>query len=299
MGEPSLKRVRTPELEIAYEESGSADGAPVLLLHGFPDDPRTWDGVVPDLAAARCRVIVPYLRGYGPTRFLDAATPRSGQQAALGHDLLALLDALGLARAALAGYDWGGRAACIVAALWPERVTCLVSIGGYNIQTIAGAHLPAAPEQELRFWYQWYFHTERGRAGLAANRRPLCRLLWQLWSPNWRFDDATYERSAAAFDNADFVEIVIHSYRHRHRAATGDPALEAIERRLAERPPITVPTIVLHGAADGVDPAEGSARHARFFTGPYERRVIPVAGHFLPRETPAAVATALRELMRG
>ena len=299
MGEPSLKRVRTPELEIAYEESGPADGAPVLLLHGFPDDPRTWDGVVPGLAAARCRVIVPYLRGYGPTRFLDAATPRSGQQAALGHDLLAFLDALGLARAALAGYDWGGRAACIVAALWPERVTCLVSIGGYNIQTIAGAHLPASPEQELRFWYQWYFHTERGRAGLAANRRPLCRLLWRLWSPNWRFDDATYERSAAAFDNADFVDIVIHSYRHRHRAAEGDPALEAIERRLAERPPITVPTIVLHGAADGVDPAEASARHARFFTGPYERRVIPVAGHFLPRETPAAVATALRELMRG
>jgi pimeloyl-ACP methyl ester carboxylesterase len=298
MTRPRQKTIRTPELEIAYEESGPPDRDPVMLLHGFPDDPRTWDGVVPGLVAAGCRVIVPYLRGYGPTRFLADAAMRSGQQAALGHDLLALIDALGIERAALAGYDWGGRAACIVAALWPDRVKCLVSIGGYNIQTIATAHRPAAPDQELRFWYQWYFHTERGRAGLAANRRALCKLLWQLWSPNWRFDDATYERSAASFDNPDFVDVVIHSYRHRYRAAPGDPALEEIERRLAERPPITVPTIVLHGAADGVDPAAGSEAHARFFTGPYERRVIPVAGHFLPRETPEAAVTSLLELLR-
>jgi pimeloyl-ACP methyl ester carboxylesterase len=297
MTEAQLKTARTAELEIAYEESGPADGIPVLLMHGFPDDVRTWDGVVPGFAAVGCRVIVPYLRGYGPTRFLKPETPRSGQQAALGHDLLALLDALGIERAALAGYDWGGRGACIVAALWPERVRCLVSVGGYNIQTISTAHLPAPPDQEYRYWYQWYFHTERGRAGLAANRRPLCRLLWQLWSPNWRFDDATYERSAAAFDNPDFVEVVIQSYRHRYREAPGDPALEAIEQRLAERPKIAVPTIVLHGAADGVHPPEETEHHARFFAGPYKRRVIPVAGHFLPREAPEAVVAAVTELL--
>ncbi|HZS81302.1 MAG TPA: alpha/beta hydrolase [Stellaceae bacterium] len=293
-----LKRVAAATLEIAYEESGPAEGAPVVLLHGFPDDVRCWDGVAPALAEAGHRVLVPYLRGYGPTRFLDPATPRSGEQAALGHDLLAFLDALGLQRAALAGYDWGGRAACIVAALWPERVRGLVSIGGYNIQDIARSGRPAEARQELRFWYQWYFNTERGRAGLAANRRELCRLLWELWSPNWRFDEATFARTAPSFDNPDFVDIVIHSYRHRYGAAPGDPALAAIEARLAAQPPIAVPTIVLHGAADGVDPAEGSARHARHFTGPYARRVVPVAGHFLPSETPGAVVEALREVVR-
>ncbi len=182
-----MKTVRTPILEIAYEESGPTAGSPVVLLHGFPDDVRAYDSVAPPLAGAGWRVIVPYLRGYGPTRFLDPQTPRSGQQAALGRDLLDLLDALGLERAALAGYDWGGRAACIVAALWPERARCLVSIGGYNIQNITRSGVPAAPDHEHRLWYQWYFHGERGRAGLAANRRPLCRLLWRLWSPNWRF----------------------------------------------------------------------------------------------------------------
>jgi pimeloyl-ACP methyl ester carboxylesterase len=293
-----MKTVRTPTLEIAYEESGPMDGRPVVLLHGFPDDVHAYDGVAPPLAAAGWRVLVPYLRGYGPTRFLDPQTPRSGQQAALGHDLREFLDALGLERAALAGYDWGGRAACIVAALWPERVTFLVSIGGYNIQNIARSGEPAAPDREHRLWYQWYFHTERGRAGLAANRRPLCRLLWELWSPNWRFDDATFERTAASFDNPDFVEVVIQSYRHRFRLAPGDPALEPIEGRLAGQPPITVPTIVLHGACDGVSLPESSEAHARFFTGPYQRRVVPVAGHFLPQEAPAALIEALSELHR-
>ncbi len=295
--ERKIRRIRTAILEIAYEETGPTSGIPVILMHGFPDDPRTWDGVVSPLAKAGHRVIVPYLRGYGPTRFLDARTPRSGQQAAIGHDLLAFIDALGIKDAALVGYDWGGRAACIVAALWPERVRCLVSIGGYNIQNIARAGVPAPPDQEYRFWYQWYFHTERGRAGLAANRGPLCRLLWELWSPNWRFDDATFAQTAAAFDNPDFVDIVIHSYRHRFGAAAGDPDLEAIERRLAAQPLITVPTIVLHGAADGVDPAAGSERHARFFSGPYRRRIVPVAGHFLPREAPETVVDAVRELI--
>jgi pimeloyl-ACP methyl ester carboxylesterase len=209
---------------------------------------------------------------------------------------LDLLDALGVERAALAGYDWGGRAACILAALWPERVASLVSIGGYNIQNIARSGEPAAPDREHRLWYQWYFHTERGRAGLAANRRPFCRLLWQLWSPNWQFDDATFERTAASFDNPDFVEVVIQSYRHRFGLAPGDQSLEVIENRLAAQPPIGVPTIVLHGASDGVSLPEISAGHRRFFTGPYQRRVVPVAGHFLPQEAPAAVIEALHEL---
>jgi pimeloyl-ACP methyl ester carboxylesterase len=290
-----MKMTRTEALDIAYEESGPSDGRPAILLHGFPDDIHAYDDVAPPLAAAGWRVIVPYLRGYGPTRF-DPATPRSGQQAALGSDLLALMDALELKQAVLAGYDWGGRAACIVAALWPDRVSGLVSVGGYNIQQIATANQPAPPDAEYRYWYQWYFHTERGRAGLAANRRPLCRLLWQLWSPNYRFDDATYERTAAAFDNPDFVDVVIQSYGVRYAMAPADPAFDEIEARLAARPPIAVPTIVLHGEADGVGPPAQSAGHARHFTARYERRVIPVAGHFLPREAPQAVVEAIREL---
>ena len=298
-GQAVLKRIQAGgTLEIAYEESGPADGEPVLLMHGFPYGPRAYDGVAPALAAARgCRVIVPYLRGYGPTRFLSPETPRSGQQAALGRDLLALLDALGIGRATLVGYDWGGRAACVVAALWPERARALVSITGYNIQNIARLRIPASARQEYRNWYQWYFHTERGRAGLETNRRDICRLLWELWSPNWKFDDATFERTAASFDNPDFVAVAIQSYRHRYGAAPGDPELEPIEERLAAQPPIPVPTIVLHGAYDGVDPPEGSERDARFFTGPYRRRVVPVAGHFLPRETPEEVVRAVRELV--
>ncbi len=290
------RSIRTDTVEIAFEEHGPGAGPPVILLHGFPDDPRAWDEVAPAAAQAGWRVLVPWLRGYGPTRFLREDTPRSGQQAALGGDLLGFMDALGLARAALGGYDWGGRAACIVAALWPERVRALVSITGYNIQNIAAAARPAAAEQEWRLWYQWYFQTERGRAGLVASRHDLCRLMWRLWSPNWKFDAATYGRTGPSFDNPDFVEVVIQSYRHRYANAPGDPALEAIEQRLAEQPPIRVPTINLHGAADGVTPPEGSAGHARHFLGFYERRVIPRAGHFVPRETPDAVIEALRTL---
>jgi pimeloyl-ACP methyl ester carboxylesterase len=294
-----LKRIRTPVLEIAYEESGADDGTPVLLMHGFPYDVRGYDEVVPLLVAAGCRVIVPYLRAYGPTRFLSDETPRSGQQAALGKDLLDLLDALGIERAALAGFDWGGRAACIVAALWPQRARCLVSGGGYNIQNIAASAKPLPPEQEYRFWYQYYFHTERGRAGLAQNRREFTRLLWRLWSPNWAFDDATFARTAASFDNPDFVDVVIQSYRHRYGYAPGDPALEPIEQALAAQPKIIVPTIVLHGEASGVGPSRQSEQHARFFAGPYQRRVIPVAGHNLPAEAPREFAGALLELLGG
>ena len=291
--------VRTPTLEIAYLESGPANGSPVILLHGWPSDPHDWDGVAPQLAADGCRVLVPWLRGFGLTRFLDPDTPRSGQQAALGADVRDFMDALGIQQAFLAGYDWGGRAACVAAALWPERVRGLVSITGYNIQHIATADRPGTAEQEHRYWYQWYFHTERGRAGLRENRREICRLLWQLWSPNWQFDEATLVATIESFDNPDFVDVTIQSYRHRYGNAPGDPALAPLEQRLAERPPISVPTIVLHGACDGVGPAEQSATHARFFTGRYERRVVPRAGHFLSREAPDEVVRAVRELMAG
>jgi len=268
-------------------------------MHGFPYDVRTYDAVVPRLTAAGCRTIVPYLRGYGPTRFLSAGTPRSGQQAALGNDLKNLIDALGIGSAVLAGYDWGGRAACIVAALWPERVRALVSANGYNIQDIAGSAKPLPPEQEYRFWYQYYFHTERGRAGLAANRRAFCKFIWTLWSPNWRFDDATFERTAPSFDNPDFVDVVIQSYRHRFGAAPGDPALESIEQKLAAKPRITVPTIVLHGEGNGLSAPESSMRHAPMFTGPYQHRAIPIAGHNLPSEVPEVFADAVLELVNA
>jgi pimeloyl-ACP methyl ester carboxylesterase len=294
---PPIKRVRTSTLEIAYEESGPETGYPVLLMHGFPYDPRCYDEVVPALTARGYRTIVPYLRGYGPTRFLAAETFRSGQQAAMGKDLLDLMDALGLPRAVLVGFDWGGRAACVVAALWPERVRGLVVANGYSIQNIAASATPAPPAQENRLWYQYYFHTERGRAGLTANRGELCKLLWRLWSPNWRFDDATYERTARSFDNPDFVDIVIHSYRHRFGYAPGDPALEPLERQLASQPPIAAPTIVLHGEGDGVNLPGPTAAQMRFFTGPYERRLIPVIGHDVPQEAPGAVAAAVLELL--
>lgn len=295
----TLKHVHTPTLDIAYEESGHANGLPIFLLHGWPYDPRCYDEVVPLLATAGCRVIVPYLRGFGPTRFLSADTPRSGQQAALGSDLRETMDAFGIERAVLAGYDWGGRAACIVAALWPERVHGLVTVNGYNILDIAGSVKPVAPAQEHRFWYQYYFHTERGRAGLTQNRRALARYIWQIWSPHWAFDDATFERSAPSFDNPDFVDVTIQSYRHRFGYAPGDPALEPIEQKLAARPKITVPTIALQGEADGVAPAQAFDPHAGLFAGPYQRRLLPEVGHNPPQEAPRAFADAILELTRG
>ncbi|MBL6080252.1 alpha/beta hydrolase [Belnapia sp. T18] len=291
----ALRTIRTPKLEIAYAEAGPPDGPPVLLLHGFPYAPHAYAEVVPRLAAGR-RCIIPYLRGYGPTRFLSPETPRSGQQAALGQDLLDLLDALAIPCATLAGYDWGGRAACIVAALWPERVAGLVSCTGYNVQDIAGSAKPASPEQEHRLWYQYYFHTERGRAGLEVDRRGIARLLWRLWSPEWHFDATTFAASASTFDNPDFVPVVIQSYRHRFGYAGGDPALEPIEAALARQPRITVPTIAPHGGADGVGPAAASADHHRHFTGPYERRVLPGIGHNVPQEAPEAFAQAVLDL---
>ena len=291
----AINHIRTATLDIADEESG--EGAPVILLHGFPYDPRAFDAMLPLLPG--CRVIVPYLRGYGPTRFLSNDTMRSGEQAALGNDLNEMIQALGLTNTVLAGYDWGGRAACIVAALWPERVRGLVTCGGYNMHDVAGSAKPASAEQEHRYWYQYYFHTERGRAGLTENRRGIAKLLWKLWSPNWKFDDATFERTAGSFDNPDFVDVVIHSYRVRYGYVPGDPALAAIERRLAAKPLIGVPAITLQGEAPGTTPPETSAGHARFFTGPYARHTIPLVGHNVPQEAPRETARAVMELVRG
>ena len=292
-----MKHVSAGVLDIAYREEGPSSGSPVILLHGFPYDIHAYDGVAPSLASAGCRVITPFLRGYGQTRFRSPDTLRSGEQAVLGLDLLALLDALAIPQAIVAGYDWGGRAACIVSALCPERISGLVSCGGYNIQSIGSAMTPAAPEQEHRLWYQYYFHSERGRAGLEADRRSFCRLLWQLWSPSWAFGDQAFAQTAAAFDNPDFAAVVIHSYRHRFGLVAGDPAAASVEARLAAQPPISVPTIVLHGADDGVSPPEHSASHASYFTGRYERRVVPGAGHNLPQETPDAMVAAIRAVM--
>jgi pimeloyl-ACP methyl ester carboxylesterase len=295
---PEILTVRTRALEIAYEAHGRASGSPVVLLHGFPDDARAWDGVAPPLAAAGYRVLVPYLRGYGPTRFLDASEPRMAQQAAIGQDLLDFMDALGVRGAGLAGYDWGGRAACITAILAPERVRGLVTIGGYNVQNTVKPAPPASAVAERSYWYQWYFNTERGRRGLEANRRDICQLLWSEWSPTWRFDQATFDGTAPSFDNPDFVAVVIHSYRHRHGNAPGDPRLDAIERRLAPRPAITVPTMILHGAADTVGPPGRHEGELSRFPAGTERRVVPGVGHFMPREEPTAVVDALLKVLR-
>jgi pimeloyl-ACP methyl ester carboxylesterase len=244
------------------------------------------------------RVVVPYLRGHGPTRFLDDSTPRSGQQAALGADAVGLLDALDIPRAILAGYDWGGRAACVAAALWPQRCAGIVSVNSYLIQDIAAATTPIRPDLEAGFWYFYYFLTERGRAGLAANRREVARVIWTRNSPAWRFDDATLARAAAAFDNPDYVDVVIHSYRHRLGFAPGAPAYERIEQQLAGLPPIPVPAVTLDGTADGNFPATDGSPSAAHFSGPRVHHQVPDAGHNLPQEAPGAFADAILEVAR-
>lgn len=294
---PPLLHIRTSMLDVAYEAHGPVGGEPVILLHGFPYDPRGYDDIAPALAERGCRVLVPYLRGYGPTRFINAHVMRSGQQAALAKDLLDFMDALSIPRATLAGYDWGGRAACIVAALWPERVRGLVSGDGYNIQDIAKSLEPRSPETEHRLWYQFYFHTQRGVDGLTANRRAFCQLLWSLWSPSWAAGPSLYGQSAPSFDNPDFVDVVIHSYRHRFMYAPGDPALASIEQALALQPTITVPTISLCGADDGVGPPPLEDDDAQHFSGVYRRQVLPGVGHNIPQEAPQATLAALLELL--
>ena len=294
-----LRHVDAGVLNVAYYEAGPDDGPVVVLLHGFPSDIHSYVDVAPLLAAQGCRVIVPYLRGYGPTRFLDGSTMRSGEQAAIGADLMALMDALSIPRAVFAGYDWGGRAACVGAALWPERCIGLVSVNSYLIQDIANALKPAKAEREVPYWYQWYFQIERGRAGLAADRRSITRILWQQWSPNWKFDEACLERTSIAHDNPDYVDIVIHSYRHRYGLVDGDPRYADIQRKLAALPPITVPAITLDGEGDGVAPATDGRASAAKFTGRRIHRKIPRAGHNLPQEEPEAFAAAVMELIKA
>ncbi|MEU4117063.1 alpha/beta hydrolase [Kitasatospora sp. NPDC028055] len=293
-----LHRVTTPVLEIAYHRTGGRrreTDAPVILLHGFPYDVRAYDEVARLLAEGGREVLVPYLRGFGPTRFLDGGTPRSGEQAALGQDLVDFMDALGIERAVLAGYDWGGRAACVVAATSPERVHGLVAAGGYTVQDIAGATEPAAPEAEHNFWYQYYFHSERGRLGLERNREELCRLLWRLWSPTWAGAEEAFAASAASLHNPDFVAVTVHSYRHRYGLVEGDPRYRALEERLAARPPVGVPTAVLVGGDNGViAPADQTGTER--FTGPCELRTLPGVGHNVPQEAPAAFAEAVLSL---
>lgn len=290
--------VDTPTLRIAYEDAGDRRGFPIILLHGFPDDALAWDDVTPALAKAGHRVLAPYLRGYGLTRFRDASAPRMAEQAAIGQDLIDFADALKLERFAVAGYDWGGRAACIAAVLHPTRVRAAVLIGGYTIQNTIAPPQPAAPETERALWYQWYFNTERGRRGLESNRRGICRLLWETWSPGWHFSDETFNRTAESFDNPDFVDVVIHSYRHRNGNAPGEARFAVVERRLAARPRIEIPSIVLYGANDGVarPPADSPAERA-LFPSLIARRMIEGAGHFLPREKPEVVSSAILEVL--
>jgi pimeloyl-ACP methyl ester carboxylesterase len=293
-----LAKVRTSVLDVAYEHGGPVDALPVVLLHGYPYDVRAFDEVSTIINAAGFRTIVPYLRGYGPTRFLSGDTPRSGEQAAIGQDLLELLEALQIRQAVLAGFDWGARAACIVAAIWPERVRGLVTCAGYQIQNNSLSSKPVEPEQERRFWYQHYFQTERGRRGLTERREEFNRLLWKLWSPTWAFDDATFKRTAASFDNPDFVDVVIHSYRHRMGNVAGDPRYAKLEEQLSAQPKISVPTIIVHGAVNDVNPVRNSESHSRFFTGSYERRIFENIGHNPPQEDPKAFAAAVLDLCK-
>lgn len=293
-----LKHINAGDLSIAYEESGNADGTPVILMHGFPYDIRAYDEIVKHLLPENCRIIVPYLRGYGPTKFLCADTIRSGQQAALASDLIALMDALSIKKAIVGGYDWGGRACCIVSALYPQRIIGLVSMAGYNIQNIPKFAEPDIPEIEMLNWYQFYFHSERGRIGLTKYRKELCRLLWRNWSPTWKFDDKTFEASAVSFNNPNFVDVVVHSYRHRYGLAKGDPKFEAIEQSLQKQPTIKVPAIILDAESDGVEPFSGTGKDANYFEGGYERRVVKGVGHNLPQEAPADFAEAVLTFVR-
>ena len=295
----SLKRVRAGELDVAYAEVGPDNGAPVILLHGWPYDIHAFDDVAPILAAKGYRAIIPYLRGYGLTRFLSPETMRNGQPAALAMDVIALMDALHIDQAVLAGFDWGARTADIVSALWPEKVKGLVAVSGYLIGNQKAGQQPLPPEAELQWWYQFYFATERGRLGYEKNRHDFNKLIWKIASPQWKFDDATFERSAAAFDNPDHVAVVIHNYRWRLGLAEGEPKYDAIEQKLATAPTIGVPTITMEGDANGAPHPEPEAYRAKF-TGRYEHRTITGGfGHNLPQEAPREFAGAIIDIAKA
>jgi pimeloyl-ACP methyl ester carboxylesterase len=297
--QPRLLTALTATLEIAYEESGPGSGFPIVLLHGFPYDVRQYDAVRDELVKSGRRVLVPYLRGFGPTRYRDQRTVRSGQQAALGKDVIDFMDALRIPQAVLVGYDWGGRAACIAAALWPERVRALISSNGYAIQNIAkNASQPASPAVAHARWYTFYFNTQIGRVGFEQNRNAFCKLLWQLWSPTWSFTEEEYQQTARSFENPDFVATVIQEYRHRYANAPDDPAYGELESRLAGQPAIAAPTIVLAGGKDGVEPPASSDDQRGRFTGLYERRILPEAGHCVPAEAPHELVDAIETLLR-
>ena len=296
---PPIKTVRTKVLEIGYHETGDPNGFPVILLHGFPDDAHAYDEVAPALAKGGYRALAVYLRGFGPTRLLDSAAPKTAQQAAIGQDVIDFADGLALPRVALAGFDWGGRAACIAAALNPNRVRAAVLIGGYSIQNTITPGRPGSPEAARRLWYQWYFNTEAGRTALEQNRGPLCELLWREWSPTWRFTAEMFNRTAASFENPDFVGCVVHSYRHRNFNAAGEPRFVEVEQQLAKRPLITAPTIVLHGGDDafGRQSPEITAGERTVLPNIVEKRIVEGAGHFVPHEKPDAVAAALLDVL--
>lgn len=294
-----LRRIKAGDLEVAYAEAGPVSGMPVLLLHGWPYDIHTYVDVAPRLAAAGHRVIVPYLRGYGATRFLSESTPRNGQQAALAADAIALMDALGLERPIVAGCDWGARAACILAALWPERCRGLVSVSGYLIGSQELNRAPLPPRAELQWWYQYYFMTERGEAGYRKYTHEFARLIWQLASPRWEFSEATFRRSADALDNQDHVAISVHNYRWRLGLAPGEMRFDDLERRLASLPFIITPTITLEGDANGA-PHPDPTGYARRFTGKYQHRFVTGGiGHNLPQEAPDVFANAVIDVAKS
>jgi len=293
-----LKQVDAGVLNIGYAEAGPADGPVIILLHGWPYDIYSFVDVAPVLASAGYRVIIPYLRGYGTTRFLSSDTMRNGQQSVVAVDIIALMDALRIEKATIAGFDWGARTACIIAALWPERCKALVSVSGYLIGSQQAGKMPLPPKAELQWWYQYYFATERGRAGYDKYRHDFSKLIWQIASPKWNFDDATFDRSAAAFDNPDHVSIVIHNYRWRLNLAEGEARYDDLEKRLAAFPVISVPTITMEGDANGAPHPEPAAYRSKF-SGKYEHRTIDGGiGHNLPQEAPQAFAKAVIDVAK-
>jgi pimeloyl-ACP methyl ester carboxylesterase len=291
-----LKQIKAGDLNVSYFESGPIDGVPVILLHGFPYDIHSYLEVVPVLSNARCRVIVPYLRGYGKTSFLAKKTLRSGQQAALGYDLLNLMNSIKIDKAILAGYDWGGRAACVVAALYPERCLGLISCNGYNIQDIKNSSKPSNPNTEQKLWYQYFFHSERGRLGLINKRHDFIKYLWQTWSPSWNFNDEIYGLSKNSFDNSDFVDVVVHSYKHRFGIVAGDPKFNLIEKDLSKQPTISVPSITIDGETDGVSGLSNITKIKQKFSSHVRHQILPNTGHNVPQEDPKNFSKAVLEL---